>query len=59
MDTLKSLVRDPEVWIYLIALLIGLAVFFTPVLRLCGGMFLLAGLILLGIKLYKALKSAA
>jgi hypothetical protein len=51
MEDWKKLMRDPEVWIYLIAIVIGLAVLFTPVMRLCGGFFLLASLIMLSIKL--------
>ena len=59
MEDLKKLLRDPEVWIYLIAFVIGLAVLFTPVIRLCGGLFLLASLVMLCIKVINYRKTKA
>jgi hypothetical protein len=53
MNNLQRFLRDPETWIYLIAVGLGLVIFFTPVLRVCGGFFTLFGLIALGIKFYK------
>jgi len=57
MNDFQRFLRDPETWIYLIAVGLGLVIFFTPVLRMCGGIFMLFGLIALGIKFYNIKKN--
>lgn len=56
MDDLRIMIRDPETWIFLITIALGLVILFTPVLSVCGGMFLLMGIMMLGIKYYNTRK---
>lgn len=53
MQNFKRWVSDPETWIYLIAVILGVILVFTPILGRCGWMFLLAGVLMLGIKYYR------
>jgi len=56
MDDIRSMFRDPETWIYLITIGLGIVVLFTPVLTVCGGIFLLMGVVMLVIKFFSIRK---
>jgi hypothetical protein len=56
MEDLKTVIRDPETWIYLIAIGLGIVILFTPVLNVCGGMFVLMGVLMLVIKYFSIRK---
>jgi hypothetical protein len=58
MINFKRWIGDPETWIYLICVILGGVLLFTPILGRCGWMFFLAGLLMLGIKYYRVASTA-
>ncbi len=57
MNTFLQLIRDPETWVYLIALILGLVFLFVPLFKVCGLIFTLMGVTLIVLKYLKLRKA--
>lgn len=58
MDELNRLIREPETWIYLIALILGVVFLFVPLFNVCGLIFVVLGASLIVLRYLKLRKVA-